>query len=87
MPYLRHRHRSEKLLLQMLPRSVASQLRYKGDVLAETFDSVTVYFSDICEFAEIVASTNAIRVVSLLNSVYDFLDSKIDMYHVYKVLY
>ena len=42
--------KADKLLFQMLPPTVAISLQQRKHVTAETFESVTVYFSDIADF-------------------------------------
>lgn len=47
------RRRSERLLLQMLPQSVANNLKRGLPVSAEWYDSVSIYFSDIVGFTKL----------------------------------
>lgn len=50
------------LLFQMLPPSVATQLKQTQKVPAEYYDEVTVYFSDIVGFTEIAAECTPLEV-------------------------
>lgn len=50
------------LLFQMLPPSVATQLKQTQRVPAEYYDGVTVYFSDIVGFTEIAAECTPLEV-------------------------
>jgi atrial natriuretic peptide receptor A len=45
--YLEEKKKCEELLYQLLPVSIASQLIEGKPVIAEMFDAVTIYFSDI----------------------------------------
>ncbi|EDV22185.1 uncharacterized protein TRIADDRAFT_16609, partial [Trichoplax adhaerens] len=81
----RERKKTDSLLCQMLPRSVAEQLKHGKNVLAETYDDVTLYFSDIVGFTQICHESTAMEVVEMLNYLYVQFDSEIEHYHVYKV--
>ena len=55
-------------------------------VLAEEFESATVFFSDVSNFAEVSASSTPIATVAFLNSIYTFLDEVIEKFDAYKVV-
>ncbi|OAD54421.1 Atrial natriuretic peptide receptor 1 [Eufriesea mexicana] len=77
--------KSDTLLFQMLPPSVAQQLKQTQQVPAEYYEAVTVYFSDIVGFTEIAAENTPLEVVTFLNSIYKLFDGRIECYDVYKV--
>nr|XP_027213711.1 LOW QUALITY PROTEIN: uncharacterized protein LOC113806741 [Penaeus vannamei] len=64
--------RSDKLLYQMLPSSVAHSLRIPQNVAAETYSAITIYFSDIVGFSEMANQSTPMqsspheRLVTLL---------------------
>ncbi|XP_050413592.2 uncharacterized protein LOC126828054 [Patella vulgata] len=81
----KEKKRTEALLHQMLPQSVATALTCNEVVDAENFDEATLFFSDIQGFTHLSARSSPIQVVEMLNSLYTCFDGRIALYDVYKV--
>ncbi|CAF0809266.1 unnamed protein product [Adineta steineri] len=77
--------KTDKLLSQMLPPSVAESLKSGKAVEAVWFECVTIYFSDIVGFTTISALSNPMEVVDLLNDLYTMFDSILEDFDCYKV--
>ncbi|KAK6014141.1 adenylate/guanylate cyclase catalytic domain protein [Ostertagia ostertagi] len=77
--------KSDILLHRMLPKQVAEKLKLGQSVEPESFESVTVFFSDVVSFTTIAARGSPLQVVNLLNNLYMTFDSIIDAHDVYKV--
>uniref|UniRef100_A0A7E4ZTS6 Guanylate cyclase n=1 Tax=Panagrellus redivivus TaxID=6233 RepID=A0A7E4ZTS6_PANRE len=77
--------KSDILLYRMLPKQVAEELKSGKVVEPESFDMVTVFFSDVVSFTTLASKCTPFQVVNLLNALYTNFDSIIDGHDVYKV--
>jgi class 3 adenylate cyclase len=69
------RHRSESLLLNVLPRRIAERLKNEPDTtIADRFQSATVLFSDIVGFTELSARLAPDEIVRRLDEVFSRFD-------------
>ncbi|EYC35605.1 hypothetical protein Y032_1015g3396 [Ancylostoma ceylanicum] len=64
---------------------IAEKLRLGQAIAPESFDSVSIFFSDIVSFTELSSKCSPMQVVDFLNEFYTVFDSKIEERDVYKV--
>jgi class 3 adenylate cyclase len=70
----RAHQRSEELLLNILPPSIATRLKLKPGTIADGFTEVTVLFADIVGFTTLAARLPPDRIVGLLNELFCTFD-------------
>lgn len=76
---------SEELLLNILPVSVAEELKISGRVHAENYDSVSVMFTDFINFTKISSSLSAKNLVSEIDYYFSGFDKIISKYKIEKI--
>lgn len=77
--------RTDSLLYQMVPKTIADKLTQNVQIDTEYFKSATIFFIDIFDFNNMVLSSTPIEIVELLNSLYSIIDERLDSFDVYKV--
>lgn len=75
----------EVLLSEVLPKNIANDLKLGKTVQAESYENVTIFFSDIVGFTRISAAGTPIDVVKMLNLMYTTFDDVASRFDVYKV--
>lgn len=76
---------NERLLLSILPASIAKRLREGETVIADRFEDVTLLFADIVGFTQLSARMEPSQVVDLLNQLFRLFDELADRHGLEKV--
>uniref|UniRef100_A0A183C9R1 guanylate cyclase n=1 Tax=Globodera pallida TaxID=36090 RepID=A0A183C9R1_GLOPA len=79
------KQRTEELLCELMPPSVAESLRQGTTVEAAEFPDATVLFTDIVTFTNICSYCTPYDVINLLNDLYQRFDRIVGLHDVYKV--
>lgn len=77
--------RSEKLLLNILPQSIANRLKAGDTDIADYHATVTILFADLVNFTQISSGMPAAELVDLLNQVFSRFDRLSTHYHLEKI--
>jgi adenylate cyclase len=77
--------KSEKLLLNILPKAIVDQLKQLQGSLAERFDDVTILFADIVNFTPLAAHISPLDLVNWLNQVFSEFDRLAERYGLEKI--
>ncbi|MGZ8501393.1 MAG: adenylate/guanylate cyclase domain-containing protein [Candidatus Limnocylindrales bacterium] len=65
---------NERLLLNILPASIADRLRRGEVVIADRFDEMTVLFADVVGFTQLSLELSPAEIVETLNAVFSAFD-------------
>ena len=77
--------RSENLLLNILPMSIAKRLKSQQEVIADDFKDASVLFADLVGFTTLVSKLSAGETVSMLNDIFSAFDHAADRYKLEKI--
>jgi adenylate cyclase len=77
--------RSEMLLLNILPKEISDALKTEPRAIAAHYDEASILFADIVEFTPMAATMTPLRLVDLLNDVFECFDDLVDKYDLEKI--
>ncbi|MGB0561113.1 MAG: adenylate/guanylate cyclase domain-containing protein [Spirulinaceae cyanobacterium] len=79
------KERSEALLLNVLPHSIAQRLKADKKIIADDFAEVTVLFADIVNFTPLSAAMPPTELVKMLNQIFSEFDRLVEKHHLEKI--
>lgn len=77
--------KSERLLLNVLPTSIAERLKESQGLIADGHADVTVMFADITNFTQMTEEMAPKEMVELLNKIFTWFDSMSEKYGLEKI--
>ncbi len=79
------KHKSDKLLLNILPSEIADELKENGEAVARKFDSVSILFTDFKEFTRMSQELSPEELVADINYCFKAFDAICDKYNIEKI--
>ncbi len=77
--------KSERLLLNVLPKEIAPALREGDGRVAENYDSASILYADIVGFTTLSVEMSAEQMVDLLNTIFSHFDDLVQRYGLEKI--
>ena len=78
--------RSEALLANMLPASIADRLKDPArNIIADKYDDASVLFADIADFTGRASETTPTELIRFLDQAYSAFDALVDKYELEKI--
>ena len=81
----REQDRSERLLLNVLPREIAPRLKAGENPIADAYDEATILFADIVGFTPLTRQLDPKEMVRLLNKIFTEFDRAAERHGVEKI--
>lgn len=82
---IEEKRRNEQILYKLMPKFVADQLRRNETIMPQSFEAVTIFFSDIVGFEQFASMMQPNQLVELLNELYSRFESIINSFDVIKI--
>ncbi len=81
----KERDRSETLLLNILPKGIAEELKEHGKATARDIPGVSILFTDFKGFTELSSTLTAQELVAEIDACFRVFDSIVDRYRIEKI--
>ncbi|MEM7536439.1 MAG: adenylate/guanylate cyclase domain-containing protein [Chloroflexota bacterium] len=81
----KEREKSERLLLNVLPHSIAERLKQHEGIIADHFESATVLFADIVGFTPYASVIPPVDMVDTLNHIFSTFDQLAEKHGLEKI--
>ena len=81
----KEKDKSDRLLLNILPKDIANRLKSGESVIADKHNEVSILFADIVEFTPQTKNLNPVELVSILNDIFSKFDDLSVKYGIEKI--
>ena len=81
----KEQQKSERLLLNILPKEIAAILKDEDRIIADHHKGASILFADVVNFTPMSANMAPIELVELLNEVFTHLDVLVEKYGLEKI--
>lgn len=77
--------KTERLLLNVLPKEVAPILKEKESIIADRYEEASILFADIVNFTSLSTQMSPEEMVALLNKIFSYYDDLVDKFDLEKI--
>jgi adenylate cyclase len=77
--------KSEQLLMNILPRSIAERLKAASQTIADHFDSASILFADVVDFTPLAQRLPPAEVVGILDQLFSRFDTLLEQHGLEKI--
>ena len=82
---LNEKKKSDELLLNILPKKVADELKSTGKATTKKHENVTILFTDFKDFTALASSISAVKLVQELNDIFGHFDDIMEEFQIEKI--
>lgn len=79
------KEKSETLLLNILPLSIAKRLKSGENTIADKFENTTIIFADLVDFTKLSSSIAPYQLLYCLNAIFSEFDQLTEIYGIEKI--
>ncbi len=85
MVILNEKKKSDELLLNILPKQVADELKRRGKATVKKYENVSILFTDFKDFTLMTSSVSPNKLVKELNKVFSHFDDIMEAFQIEKI--
>jgi class 3 adenylate cyclase len=82
---IEEKKKSDNLLLNILPKEIATELKNTGKATTKKYRNVSILFTDFIDFTTLVASIPATKLVEELNEIFSRFDDIMEKFQIEKI--